>query len=122
MVVIGPRVNIVVRDIIINSSKDFIEFRDIIRFIQNNFLKLFTKHIGQKFMLGLSFILNNFVISFSFSTNSRDDSYFIPFFLFLLTFTFFLPHTYLLLLTQLFNKYPLFCNMSQTFYKSLEQG
>ena len=127
---------------ILQKFQRFHRVRDIIRFIQNFFSKLFTKHIihrpkihvgpflHSKQLCNIFFFFHNiqemihisfFFFSFSWLLHFSPPYLFHSFF-FLLTFTFFLPHTYLLLLTHFFNKYPLFCNMSQTFYKSLEQG
>ena len=98
------------------DSKDFIEFRDIITFIQN-FSKLFTKHIihRPKILVGPFLHSKQLCIIFFLFHNIQEMIYisfifflFLFLFLFLLTFTFFLPHTYLSLLTNFFNKYPLF--------------
>ena len=95
---------------ILQRFQRFHRVRDIIRFIQNNLSKLFTKHIIQwpKINVG-PFLHSKQLCNIFFFFHSIQEMIHISFFfLFLLTFTFFLPYAYLLLLTQLFNKYPLF--------------
>ena len=94
---------------ILQKFHRFHRVRDIIRFMQNNFLKLFTNHIIHRPKIHVGpFVHSKQLCNIFFFFHNIQEMIHISFFFFLLTFTFFLPHTYLLLLTHFFNKYPLF--------------
>ena len=99
---------------ILQKFQRFHRVRDIIRFIQNFFSKLFTKHIIHRPKIHVGPFLHSKQLCniFFFFHNIQEMihiSFFFFFFSFSCIFTFFLPHTYISLLTHFFfNKYPLF--------------